>query len=53
MPFVPAKCTSCGGEIQLDDQRESGFCAYCGTKVVFKEAVQKMELSGSIMVVAL
>ncbi len=52
MPFVPVKCTSCGGEIQLDDQKEHGFCAYCGSKVVFKEAEQKMklELSGSISV---
>ncbi len=52
MPFVPVKCTSCGGDIQLDDQKEHGFCVYCGTKVIFQEAVQKMklELSGSISV---
>jgi len=50
MPFVPVKCTACGGEIQLDDQLKSGFCVYCGSKVVFKEAVQKMELSGSVTV---
>jgi len=50
MPFVPVKCTNCGGEIQLDDQLKSGFCVYCGSKVVFKEAVQKMEFSGSVSV---
>jgi len=50
MPFVPVKCTACGGEIQLDDHNESGFCVYCGSKVLFKEAVQKMELSGSVTV---
>lgn len=50
MSFVPVKCTSCGGDIQLDDNKESGFCVHCGTKVVFKEAVQKMELSGSVSV---
>jgi len=44
MPFVKVKCTSCGGEIQLDDEKESGFCLYCGTKVIYKEAIQKIEL---------
>lgn len=43
MPFVSVKCPSCGGDIQLDDSRESGFCVYCGAKVMYKEAVQKIE----------
>lgn len=50
MPFVPVKCPSCGGDIQLDNSKESGFCVYCGTKVVYKDAVQKMELSGVVSV---
>ena len=50
MPLVPVKCTSCGGGIQLDDSKDSGFCIYCGSKVVFRDAVQKMELSGSVSV---
>ena len=50
MPLVPVKCTSCGGDIQLDDSRENGFCIYCGSKVVFRDAIQKMELSGSVSV---
>ena len=50
MPFVPVKCTSCGGEIQLDDTRESGFCLFCGSKVVFEEAKLKMILQGDISV---
>ena len=50
MLYVPVKCTSCGGEIQLDDQLKSGFCMHCGSKVIFEEALQKMELSGSVSV---
>ena len=50
MPFVPVKCTSCGGEIQLDDSRESGFCLFCGSKVVFEEAKSKMILQGEVLV---
>jgi len=50
MPFVPVKCTSCGGDIQLDDQRETGFCSYCGSQVIFEEAIKKMEIAGSVSV---
>jgi len=50
MPFVPVKCPSCGGDIQLDNSNEGGFCVYCGSKVLYKDAVQKMELSGSVKV---
>jgi len=50
MPFLPVKCTNCGGSIELDDQREKGFCMYCGSQIVYKEAVQKMELSGVVSV---
>lgn len=50
MPFVSVKCPSCGGNIQLDDSRESGFCVYCGAKVMYKEVVQKMQLSGEVSV---
>lgn len=44
MPYVKVNCTSCGGEIQLDSNKESGFCLHCGTRVIFQEAIQKVEL---------
>lgn len=50
MPFVPVKCTSCGGDIQLDNQRQTGFCSYCGAQVIFEEAIKKMEIAGSVSV---
>jgi len=50
MPFLPVKCPNCDGNIELDDQREKGFCMYCGSQIVYKEAVQKMELSGVVSV---
>lgn len=34
MPFVKVVCPSCGGEIQIDNSRETGFCLYCGTKII-------------------
>lgn len=27
------KCPQCGGEVNLDDNQEYGFCKYCGVKV--------------------
>lgn len=52
MPYVPVKCTSCGGKIQLDDQKEFGYCVHCGTKVIYQDAVQKMkvEMSGTVSI---
>lgn len=33
MPLVSVKCPSCGGD--SNDNKESGFCMHCGSKVVF------------------
>lgn len=44
MSFVPAKCSACSEEIQLDDRCSTGFCSYCGSKVDVEEAVKNMVL---------
>lgn len=47
MAFIAAKCPACGGEIQLDDSKESGFCMYCGSRVLLEQAIpQKVEIDG-------
>jgi len=33
MTLRALKCPSCGADITLDDDREFGFCAYCGTQI--------------------
>ena len=38
MPLIALKCPECGGDIQLDDAREFGFCMYCGCKVLLDRA---------------
>jgi len=50
MSFIAAKCTNCGGEIQVNEKSESGFCMYCGGKIIIKEAVQKMKIDGKVQV---
>jgi DNA-directed RNA polymerase subunit RPC12/RpoP len=39
MTLIALKCPQCGGEIQLDNVKEIGFCMYCGSKVVLQEAL--------------
>ncbi|MBN1618384.1 hypothetical protein JW887_03515 [Candidatus Dojkabacteria bacterium] len=50
MTFVAARCPQCGGEIQLDDAKETGFCMHCGSKVVVKEAIKAVRIDNSHMI---
>ena len=34
MGFVELKCPSCGASINLDSDKEFGFCSYCGAKIM-------------------
>ncbi len=52
---ISLKCPDCGADIQLDNDREFGFCMYCGTKVLitrennaddFLESVRKLLNAG-------
>lgn len=47
MSLVNVKCPNCGAEIQLDSSREEGFCSYCGSKVLVKEAINKVKIDKS------
>ncbi len=50
MPFTAATCPNCGGNLQLEDSAETGFCQYCGSRIVVKDAIQKykVEISGRV-----
>lgn len=47
MALVNAKCTNCGGEIQLDNSKKTGFCLHCGSKVNVSEAVKEIKINKS------
>lgn len=38
MSFIPAKCPSCGGDLQVPNDRDSVKCMYCGGTVIVREA---------------
>lgn len=39
MPLVPAICTQCGAQIQVDDTQEAGICKHCGTAFITEKAI--------------
>ncbi len=45
MALVALKCPHCGGDIQLDSDKEFGFCMHCGTKIMIQETVNRMSKS--------
>lgn len=40
MTFKAAICPSCGGQLQVPDDRDSVKCMYCGTDIVVRQAIQ-------------
>lgn len=39
MPLVAAKCTSCGGKLNVDSSKDAAICPYCGVAYVVEKAI--------------
>ena len=39
MSLIPAKCTQCGSNIEIDPTKEAGICPYCGTAFVTEKVI--------------
>lgn len=39
MPLVPAICTQCGAQIEVDNTHEAGICKHCGTAFITEKAI--------------
>ena len=48
--LTPAICPKCGANIEVNKDQEKTICEYCRTPIMIEEAVQKLELSGSVKV---
>ena len=48
MPIVTLKCKHCGGDVELDDTREFGFCVYCGTKIMIQQEINNIHITMGI-----
>ena len=40
MAFIPAKCSQCGAEINVDNTLEYGYCSHCGTKYITEKIIK-------------
>ena len=45
MALVPAKCTQCGGNIEVDDTHEAGICKFCGTPFITEKAINNYNIT--------
>lgn len=48
MALVPAKCTQCGGNIEVDDTHEAGICKFCGTSFVTEKVINNYNVTNNI-----
>lgn len=50
MALVPAICTQCGAQIEVDDTHEAGICKYCGTAFITEKAINNYVVNSTIHV---
>lgn len=52
MKLVPAKCPSCGANIEVNEDLKNAICQYCGTTILIDDAVEKykVEISGEVKI---
>lgn len=51
MALVPAKCTQCGANIEVDETKEAGICKYCGTAFITEKAINNYTINTDNVVV--
>lgn len=47
MALVPAKCTQCGANIEVDETKEAGICRYCGTAFITEKAINNYNINNT------
>ncbi len=45
MALVPAKCTQCGANIEVDETKDAGICQYCGTAFITEKAINNYNIN--------
>ncbi len=48
MKLYQLKCPACGGNIEIEQDKEYCFCIYCGTKIYINDGTQKIEINKNI-----
>lgn len=50
MALVPAICTQCGAQIEVDNTHEAGICKHCGTAFVIEKAINNYNIKNIVNV---
>ena len=45
--LVPAICTQCGGQVEVDPTQEAAVCKYCGTPFIVEKAIQNYSIQNA------
>lgn len=48
MKMYQLKCPACGGTIEIEGNRDSCFCSYCGAKVYVEDEALRVEITKNI-----
>ena len=48
MELYQLKCPACGGTIEVEKDRDSCFCSYCGTKISVDDEIHRIEITKNI-----
>ena len=49
MPLVNAKCTNCGANIKIDDNKEAAVCEFCGSAFIVEKAINNYNITNNII----
>ena len=47
MSLIPAKCTECGANIEVDESKEAGICSHCGTAFVTEKVINNYQTTNN------
>ena len=48
MPLIPAKCTTCGGVLEVDSSHDATVCKYCDTPFITEKAINQYNTTNNI-----
>ena len=47
MPLVKAQCTSCGGNLDVDNGKDAAICPYCNSPYIVEKAIQQFNINNT------
>lgn len=50
MALIPAKCTQCGANIEVDASHEAGICKFCGTAFITEKAINNYNIQHATII---